>query len=382
MNGMQIVIDENIPEAQVFAQFGRVIKRAGRAISAADVRAADVLIVRSITQVNPELLQGSTVKFVGTCTIGTDHLDLDYLSSQKIAWANAPGCNAQAVVEYVLAVLQVLAQRTGAKLAERVFGIVGAGQVGQRLATVLRQLGYQVMLCDPPRQQLETSSAQDYVDLATILARCDVISVHTPLESSGSWPTYHMFSSQQLAALQQGAWLINAARGAVIDNRSLLTCLQQRTDLSVVLDVWEPEPAFNPELAALCQLATPHIAGYSLDGKIRGTQMVFNAFCQHFDVSPSATTEYPEPLLQTVQLNSTASAENLLSLLTTVLYDPRTDDAAMRMLFRLPPEQRGAGFDLLRKNYPIRRELATLKIAGEGYTAQQQLVFQALQLSR
>ena len=180
MNGMQIVIDENIPEAQVFAQFGRVIKRAGRAISAADVRAADALIVRSITQVNPELLQGSTVKFVGTCTIGTDHLDLDYLSSQKIAWANAPGCNAQAVVEYVLAVLQVLAQRTGAKLAERVFGIVGAGQVGQRLATVLRQLGYQVMLCDPPRQQLETSYAQDDVDLATILARCVVVSVHAP----------------------------------------------------------------------------------------------------------------------------------------------------------------------------------------------------------
>ncbi|MCK9236642.1 MAG: 4-phosphoerythronate dehydrogenase PdxB [Thiopseudomonas sp.] len=378
---MHIVIDENIPETQVFAQFGRVVKRAGRAISAADVREADALIVRSITQVNRELLQGSAVKFVGTCTIGTDHLDLDYLNSQKIAWTNAPGCNAQAVVEYVLAALQVLAQRTGGTLSQRVFGIVGAGQVGQRLANVLRKLGYQVLLCDPPRQQLEAASVQEYVELATILAKCDVISIHTPLDKSGNWPTLHMFSAQQLAALQPGTWLINAARGAVIDNQSLLACLLQRKDLAVVLDVWEPEPEFNPELAALCQLATPHIAGYSLDGKIRGTEMIFNAFCQHFNLTANTRIKYPEPLLQAIKLSSAASVESMRGLLTTVLYDPRTDDAAMRMLFRLAAQQRGTGFDSLRKNYPIRRELATLRISGQGYTAEQQLLFQALQLS-
>lgn len=377
---MRIVVDENIPEAQVFSEFGHVVKRAGRAISAADVRDADALIVRSITQVNEKLLHGSAVKFVGTCTIGTDHLDLDYFNSQQIAWTNAPGCNAQAVVEYVLAALQVLAQRTGAKLSQRVFGIVGVGQVGQRLADLLGRLGYQVLLCDPPRQQLEELPKQRYVDLATILAKCDVISVHTPLEKTGQWPTQHMFSKQELAALKQGAWLINAARGAVIDNQALLACFKGRADLSVVLDVWEPEPEFNPELAALCLLATPHIAGYSLDGKIRGTQMVHDSFCRHFGLTASTAINYPEPVLQAVKLNYAASTDEMLSLLATVLYDPRTDDAAMRMLFGLAPEQRGVCFDSLRKNYPIRRELATLKVSEQDYTAEQQQLFQALQL--
>lgn len=377
---VRIVIDENIPQAQVFTQFGQVIKRPGRAINADDVRDADALIVRSITQVSQQLLQGSSVRFVGTCTIGTDHLDIDYLNAQSIKWTNAPGCNAQAVVEYVLAVLQVLAQRTGKQLSEQVYGIVGVGQVGQRLADLLTGLGYQVLLCDPPRQHGDLSSTQDYVDLPTILAECDVVSVHTPLTTSARWPTHHLFAEQQLNALRSGAWLINAARGAVVCNQSLLQCLRQRNDLAVALDVWEPEPEFNPELAALCQLATPHIAGYSLDGKIRGTEMIFNAFCQHFALQATSAVTYPEPVLKSVTVNASASAQQVLNMLGRVLYEPCNDDAAMRRLFNLAQHQRGIGFDNLRKNYPVRRELATLRVAGENYSAEQRKLFDVLQL--
>lgn len=365
---MQIVADENIPRLEAFARHGQVIALPGRQITAADVRDADALIVRSVTSVDERLLRESRVRFVGTCTIGTDHLDTEYFAQQGIAWANAPGCNSRAVVEYVLGALVVLAERTQRPLAERCYGIVGVGEVGQRLANVLQGLGWRVLLCDPPRQQgraapsVAATCDAEFVDLPSIMQQCDVISVHTPLTLGGAWPTQHLLGKAELAGLKAGAWLINAARGAVVDNQALLSVLQQRPDLTAVLDVWEPEPALNPELAQHCALATPHIAGYSLDGKIRGTEMIYQAFCRQFFSATAQPLVYPEAEVQSITLAGELSPEGLLATLCRLVYDPRRDDAALRMTLADAAPARALAFDRLRKDYPVRRELPLTQV--------------------
>ena len=300
---MRIVADENIPLLdEFFAGFGEIRRLPGRGIDAAAVADADLLLVRSVTQVDRTLLDGSAVKFVGTCTIGTDHLDLDYFQQAGITWASAPGCNARGVVDYVLGSLLVLAEQQGVDLATRTYGVVGAGQVGSRLLKVLRDLGWRVLVCDPPRQAAEGG---DFVSLQQILDECDVISLHTPLERLGVHATHHLFDSARLAALKPGSWLINASRGAVVDNRALRDLLSQRSDLHAVLDVWEDEPQVDVALAALCCIATPHIAGYSLDGKLRGTAQIYQAFCAWMQLPASIELAQllPAPWLPTLQLD-------------------------------------------------------------------------------
>ena len=358
VTAMLVVVDENIPQWQLFAQQAQVRRLPGRSISSADVRQADALIVRSVTRVDASLLAGSKVRFVGTCTIGTDHLDLQYLQQQQIGWSNAPGCNAQAVVEYVLACLQVLAQSSRRPLEQLCYGIVGVGHVGGRLAGLLRALGYRVLLCDPPRQQREPDGG--FVSLQAVLDNCDVISLHTPLQQDGPWPSHHLLAERELLALRRDAWLINAARGAVIDNKALRSVLQQRADVQVVLDVWEGEPDFDVALARLCRLATPHIAGYSLDGKIRGSEMIAREFARFFALSCDLQAEYPPAPLQEIGFLSRSTLAGQLAALSCLLYNPLHDDLEFRRLYALADEPRQAGFDLLRKNYRVRRELSTL----------------------
>ncbi|HBX54890.1 MAG TPA: 4-phosphoerythronate dehydrogenase, partial [Pseudomonas sp.] len=236
---MRIVADENIPLLdEFFAGFGEICRLPGRAIDRAALSDAELLLVRSVTQVDRGLLDGSQVRFVGTCTIGTDHLDLDYLQHAGIGWASAPGCNARGVVDYVLGSLLLLAEEQGAALPARTYGVVGAGQVGGRLVEVLRGLGWSVRVCDPLRQAAEGG---DFVSLEEVIAECDVISLHTPLERDGAHPSHHLFDAARLARLKPGAWLINASRGAVVDNAALREVLMRRADLRVVLDVWEGE---------------------------------------------------------------------------------------------------------------------------------------------
>ncbi|HBZ94060.1 MAG TPA: 4-phosphoerythronate dehydrogenase PdxB, partial [Pseudomonas sp.] len=276
---MYIVADENIPLLdEFFAAFGSIRRLPGRGITAADVRDADLLLVRSVTQVNRALLEGSRVRFVGTCTIGTDHLDLDYFAEAGIAWSSAPGCNARGVVDYVLGSVLTLAEREGVDPAARVYGVVGAGQVGGRLVELLRGLGWQVRVCDPPRQAAEGG---DFVSLERVIEECDVISLHTPLQRGGAHPTWHLLGAAQLAQLRHGAWLINASRGPVVDNAALRELLLDRESVHAVLDVWEGEPQVDLQLADLCTLATPHIAGYSLDGRQRGTAQIYQALCRY-----------------------------------------------------------------------------------------------------
>lgn len=381
---MRLLADENIPLLEpFFSGFGEIRRLPGRAIARAALADVDALLVRSVTRVDAALLEGTPVRFVGTCTIGTDHLDLGHFERAGIAWASAPGCNARGVVDYVLGALLALAERTGRDLASLTYGVVGAGQVGGRLVEVLRGLGWQVLVCDPPRQSHEGG---DYVDLDTLLAASDVISLHTPLTREGPLATQHLLDAGRLARLRPGCWLINASRGAVIDNAALKACLQAGAALEVVLDVWEGEPLVDAGLAALCRLATPHIAGYSLDGKLRGTEQIYRAFCAWRGEEPqvSLAALLPPPWLAALQLDGMADPRWALATLCRAVYDPRSDDAAFRRTLAGEAGERRAAFDRLRKEYPPRRELPGLRVQlGAGaQAAELERMLQALGVER
>ena len=364
---MLIVADENIPLIEeFFASFGEIRRLPGRQITRADVHDADVLLVRSVTRVDRELLEGSAVKFVGTCTIGTDHLVLDDFEHAGIQWASAPGCNARGVVDYVLGSLLTLADIEGADLAQRTYGVIGAGEVGGRLVRVLRDLGWKVQVCDPLRQAAEGA---DYVSLEQIIEQCDVISLHTPLSKSGDFATWHLLDEARLNRLKPGTWLINASRGPVVDNAALRNVLNAREDLQAVLDVWEGEPQVDVELADLCVLATPHIAGYSLDGKQRGTAQIYQALCAFLGQTPQVQLAdlLPAPWLAKVELSANSDQAWALAMVCRGVYDPRRDDADFRRTLTGPVDQQKQAFDGLRKHYPVRREIEGLTVHIEGH---------------
>ena len=363
---MLIVADENIPLIEeFFADFGEIRRFPGRQISRADVHDADILLVRSVTKVDRDLLEGSAVRFVGTCTIGTDHLALDYFQQAGIQWSSAPGCNARGVVDYVLGSLLTLAEIEGVDLTQRTYGVIGAGEVGGRLVNVLRALGLNVLVCDPVRQAVEGG---DYVSLEHIIEHCDVLSLHTPLDKTGDYPTWHLFDQQRLEQLKPGTWLINASRGPVIDNAVLRTVLTRREDLQAVLDVWEDEPQVDVELADLCVLATPHIAGHSLDGKQRGTAQIYQALCDFLGHTPQVKLAdlLPAPWLAKVELNADSDPAWALAMLCRGVYDPRRDDADYRRSLAGTVAEQRLAFDALRKHYPVRREIEGLAVHIQG----------------
>lgn len=371
---MRILADENIPLVEsFFAEYGEIRRMPGREINRAALEQADVLLVRSVTRVDRELLQDSQVRFVGTCTIGTDHLDLDYFAEAGIAWASAPGCNARGVVDYVLGCLLALAEGEGVELASRRYGVVGAGEVGGRLVEVLRGLGWNVRVCDPPRQARE---AGDFVSLEEIIEECDVISLHTPLTLEGEHATFHLLDQARLLQMRPGSWLINASRGAVVDNAALRGQLAQRQDIQAVLDVWEGEPQVDVELAELCWVATPHIAGYSLDGKLRGTAQIYQAFCASQGLEPKVELAelMPTAPLRSLSFADTATPEDVLTTLCRAVYDPRRDDTAFRRSLGGDEEQRRWGFDQLRKHYPPRREIDGLEVDVAGQASLERVV--------
>jgi erythronate-4-phosphate dehydrogenase len=355
---MKIIADENIPcVEQAFASLGEVILLPGRSMQAADVGDADVLLVRSVTRVDAALLDNSPVRFVGSATIGFDHVDRDYLQGRGIGFSTAPGSNATSAAEYVVSVLMVLSSQQGFELAGKTVGIIGCGNVGSRVRQRLTALGMRCLVNDPP---LQAQGVQDdFVPLEAVL-QADIVTLHVPLEKAGRYPTFHLVNAARLQQLGPGAIFINTARGAVADNQALDDALEGRDDLTVVLDVWENEPAISTGLLQKVALGTPHIAGYSIDGKLRGTGMIYEAACEYFDMPAQWHARDAVAATPAYRLTGDRQEDVLATLREAVLsvYDVREDDARLRETLALPDTERSAAFDALRKNYPVRREFS------------------------
>ncbi|MDW7746717.1 4-phosphoerythronate dehydrogenase PdxB [Halomonas sp.] len=362
---MRIVVDANVPAAEkCFGEMGEVVRLPGREIDAAALQEADALVVRSITRVDEALLaRADRLRFVGTCTIGTDHVDERTLAERGVAFASAPGCNAEAVVDYVLGSLSTLAERQGWRLAERRVGIVGVGNVGGRLLERLTAMGIDCLACDPPRVAAEGAEGlAGFEELDTLIDECDVLCLHTPLVTEGPYPTHHLLDAQRIAALAPGSVLLNAGRGDCVDGRALRQRLAGQSDVSAVLDVWEHEPAIDSGLADLAAIATPHVAGYSLDGKLRGTHRIYGALAQHVGLPARLTLVdlAPPPPVTRLVLDAGLGPEEALRLCLRAVYDVRRDhDSLYREARRQGMDK---GFDACRAAYPLRREFGTLDI--------------------
>lgn len=366
---LKIVADENIPlAADAFGSLGMVQTLPGRAIQPACLRDADVLLVRSITQVNEALLADSSVKFVATATIGTDHIDEPYLSARGIGFASAPGSNSNSVAEYVTAALLHWADRREVRLAGRTLGVVGVGHVGSKVVAKARALGMNVLCNDPPLKR--TGRHDDYVELDELVRAADAITFHVPLETGSEDPTMHLIDASLLERMKDQALLINSSRGGVHDTAALLAAQdgrrsEDRPPIDLVLDVWEDEPNIDLALLDETMLATPHIAGYSLDGKLAGTMMIYRAACAFFNQPATWTlpADIPGPSHPVIEIETAGLGEqDIIALAVGHAYDIEWDNAALRMIGEKPPEKQGAYFDGLRKHYPVRREFPAGRI--------------------
>jgi erythronate-4-phosphate dehydrogenase len=360
---LTILVDANVAFAkQAFGTIGSVRLVQGRSLSANDVRDADILVVRSVTRVDKKLLNGSKVRFVGTATIGTDHIDLDYLADRQIGFASAAGSNANSVAEYVMAAILELGKRLQFSAFGKILGVVGVGHVGTRVVKKARALGMIILQNDPPRERREKLPV--FVSLEQILAEADIITVHVPLTTFGDDATFHLFNNDRFHRLGKQAIILNTARGDVVDNFALLRSVRGGRVRGAVLDVWHGEPDIDSELLAAANLGTPHIAGYSYNGKIEGTRMIHAAICKHFRLGVSWD---PKPLmlppsvpLIEARVGRNDKDEEVLRRLVSRVYDIAGDD------LRLRGGKGGAHFDRLRAEYPIRREFSDTRVVLSG----------------
>ncbi len=363
---MKIIADANIPfVAECFSSIGEVITIGGREITQSVVADADVLLVRSITQVNADLLAGSKVRFVATATIGFDHVDIDFLQRNNIGFTSAPGSNANSAAEYVIAGLLEACHKCDISLTGKSIGIIGVGNVGSRVAKKCAALGMQIYLNDPPLQR-QTGQGK-YLPLQE-LYDCDFITFHTPLTFEGIDKTYHLADEGFFKSLKKECVFVNASRGGVVDSEVLKTVIQSGRLKAVVLDVWEDEPNIDAELLGMVDIGTPHIAGYSLDGKISGMIMIYKAVCEHFGLSPKYGIEdfLPEPVVRQLRMeSSTGNEQGALLDAVRKIYDIREDDNRLRQIAEKPEDKRGEYFDGLRKKYHIRREFQNTKVFVE-----------------
>ncbi|WP_100753313.1 4-phosphoerythronate dehydrogenase [Vibrio salilacus] len=358
---MKILIDENMPYAeQLFSQLGEVILKSGRTLTADDLIDVDALMIRSVTKVNAQLIsKANKLKFVGTATAGMDHVDQTLMAQKGIYFTAAPGCNKVGVAEYVFSVMMVLAQQHGFSVFDKTVGIIGAGQVGSYLQKCLQGIGIKVLINDPPKQA--QGDKRSFTPLNELLSQADIITLHTPITQDGEYPTHHLVDEKVLNTLRGDQILINAARGPIVDNQALKARLAKNDGFTAALDVFEFEPEVDMELLPLLAFATPHVAGYGLEGKARGTTMIFNHYCEFLDkdLFAHASKLLPTAPVPRVELDRNWD-EATLHNITQLVYDVRRDDA----LFRREISKPGA-FDLMRKNYWDRREYSAVTIVGD-----------------
>ena len=336
---MKIVIDDKIPYIQekIALLADEVVFLPGAGIEADDVKDADALVVRTRTRCDEKLLAGSKVQFVATATIGFDHIDIHYMKEAGIEWTNCPGCNASSVAQYLECTLLLLQQKKGLNLKGTTIGVVGCGHVGTKVKAVAERLGMRVLVCDPPLASHLSPLTSDFVSLDVIEREADVITFHVPLTREGQYATYHMADEHFFQRLARKPYIINTSRGEVVDNKALLIALQQQLVSDAVLDVWENEPHLNEELLNRVFIGTPHIAGYSADGKVNADNMVIDALCSHFHL------EHPGKILPPSLPSDFVDTGNALD-----FYNPLTDSEKLKA--------DASQFENIRNHYPVRRE--------------------------
>ena len=378
---MKIIADENIPYVrEAFSELGDVTTLSGRLIARDTLDDAEMLLVRSITRVGRELLEGSRVKFVATATIGEDHIDKPWLAAHGVEFASAPGSNAGSVTQYVASALLMLEERLPLDLRGMRLGVVGVGNVGSRVVRAARALGMEVVMNDPPLERMRNvergmrnegnkgHKGQEepglvFEPLDRIL-ECDIVTMHVPLTREGVDRTYHFVDDVFLSRLKPGAILINTSRGPVVDGVALKDALDSGRLRACVLDVWEGEPNIDVSLLKRVFIGTPHIAGYSFDGKVNGTRMIYEAACRFLGREPDWDPAPLLPRLEHPRVEADGSAEGALNSTVRAVYDIMKDDAAMRGLIECEPGEQARFFDRLRKEYPRRREFfnTTVKV--------------------
>lgn len=347
---MKFIIDDKIPYIKgALEPFGQVLYLPGPKTTPEIAKYADAIITRTRTSCNKQLLAGSTVKIIATATIGFDHIDTDYCDKAGIKWTNAPGCNSSSVEQYIASALLVLAERKDFTLKGKTIGVVGVGQVGSKVARVCALFGMNVLLNDPPRARKEGSSL--FCSLNRIMQEADIITLHVPLQSQGEDATYHLADESFFKNLKRKPILINSCRGEVLDSSATKSALENRLISGLVIDCWENEPDIDLELLKMTDLATPHIAGYSKDGKANGTSQSIQAISRFLGLGiddwKAQGVELPKNT--TIDLDgSTLTEQELLAKAVLQTYDIRTDDADLR--------DNPALFEKLRGDYPVRRE--------------------------
>lgn len=347
---MKLVVDEHIPYIRgVFEPYFQVKYLPGGAIDSKSIRDANALIIRTRTLCNETLLKGSKVQFIASATIGYDHIDTQYCDSHAIAWRNAPGCNAAAVQQWVAAVMVKWIKVKGKSFHGLTLGVVGVGNVGSKVVNLGKALGMNVVYCDPPRAEAEGLS--DFITLDELLRVSDIITFHVPLTFNGKYPTYHMLDSSNLHLCKPTVLVINSSRGGVVDEISLLEFLNHNPNAEAAIDVWENEPSYNSQFAKRTLVATPHIAGYSLEGKVMATKMVVDSISQYFGLGIDPWWPTPNPLEVKISIEENKS---LLSLVERT-YDIEADDI----------RKQTCSFEEYRNTYAFRRDFSGFRVHSE-----------------
>ncbi len=361
---MIIAVDEKIPYwEQAFPPIGEVRLFSARKVRPSDLGDADAMVVRSVTRVDAGLLEGTRIRFVGTATIGMDHVDENYLRQRGIYFTNAAGSNANAVAEHIVAALLLLARRTEWSLAHKSLAVIGVGHVGSKVVHKAAFLGIRTVLCDPPLR--DSTGDRKYLPFQDVL-NADILTLHVPLTKEGPYPTWHMFDQTLLGRLAERQFLLNTSRGAVIDNRALKDTLRRNSIEGAVLDVWEGEPRIDYELLRMTDLGSPHIAGYSLDGKVEGTAMILEELCRFFGIPCTWDTAGIYPASALIAPAPGTSGLDAVCSVVLQAFDILVPDASLRALERLAPDAAASAFDQLRNDYPLRPEFRHFVVELDG----------------
>jgi erythronate-4-phosphate dehydrogenase len=374
----RIVADEAIGWVhEAFGDLGQLRCMPGHAITREAVREADVLLTRSVTRVDAPLLEGSSIRFVGSCTAGIDHVDLEVLRAHDVTFAHAPGCNARAVAEYVVTALHVTWAATPSGTPLGPIAVIGFGQVGRRVTHLLRTLGHDARVCDPPLREalgpavdLDTQSSQTLLSIDEALEGARAVTLHVPLECRGPHPTVHLLDEPRLATLERGAIVVNTSRGSVVNDRALETWARA-TGGRAVLDVWEGEPNLLWSLLegepSPVALATPHIAGYTREGKARATTMVADSLAKWLERPPplDAARLLGPPGAEPVDATAREDGRSTLASILSAMCPITEDDGRLRALAQRPIDERARGFETLRRTYALRRQFAHFELSAE-----------------